>query len=157
MIVDHEKTILAAQGYCELGMFDDALTELNALPVEAKSHPEAIETRLAILMQARRWKSALTVSRELCLMCPDKNIGYIHAAFCLHELGDTVEARTLLLSGPETLHADPTYHYNLACYECRLGNFDLARVHLDRSFQLDKKYREFAKTDPDLKALRSDS
>ena len=59
------------------------------------------------------------------------------------------------MSGPETLHADPTYHYNLACYECRLGNFDLARVHLDRSFHLDKKYRDFAKTDPDLKALRS--
>ena len=104
MLEGHAKTLLAAQGYCELGMFDDALAELNALPAEAKSHPEAIEMRLAILMQARRWKSALTVSRELCRACPDKNVGYIHAAFCLHELGNTDEARSLLLSGPETLH-----------------------------------------------------
>ena len=155
MIGGHEKALLAAQGYCELGMFDDALAEVNSLPAEAKRDPAAIELRLAILMQARRWKSALTVSRELCRACPEKNIGYIHAAFCLHELGNTDEARSLLLTGPATLHTDPTYHYNLACYECRLGNFDLARVHLDRSFQLDKKYRDYAKTDPDLKALRT--
>ena len=154
MLEGHEKTLLAAQGYTELGMFDDGLAELDTLPEKARRDPTAIELRLAILMQARRWKPALTVSRQLTRACPDKNIGYIHTAFCLHELGKTEEARTELLNGPETLHNEPTFHYNLACYECHLGNMDLARVHLDRSFQLDKKFRDFAKTDPDLKALR---
>jgi predicted Zn-dependent protease len=151
----HEKTLLAAQGYCELGMFEDALAELNTLPDDAQQDSNALELRLAILMQARRWKSALTLSRELCRLAPAKNVGYIHAAFCLHELGKTGQARDLLLSGPETLHKEPAYHYNLACYECRLGNHDLARAHLDRSIQLDKKFREFARTDPDLQALRT--
>ncbi len=154
MLEGHEKTLLAAQGYTELGMFDDGLAELDTLPDKARRDPTAIELRLGILMQARRWKNALTVSRQLTRAVPDKNIGYIHTAFCLHELGKTTEARTVLLTGPATLHSEPTYHYNLACYECHLGNMELARVHLDRSFQLDKKFRDFAKTDPDLQALR---
>jgi hypothetical protein len=43
---------------------------------------------------------------------------------------------------------------NLACYECALGNLGRACAHLDRSFQLDKKFRDFARGDPDLAALR---
>ena len=154
MIEGHEKTLLAAQGYAELGMFDDALAELDSLPEKGQRDPTAMELRLGVLMQARRWKPALTISRRLTRAFPDKNIGYIHTAFCLHELGKTEEARSALLNGPQTLHTEPTFHYNLACYECHLGNMDLARVHLDRSFQLDKKFRDFAKSDPDLQALR---
>lgn len=150
----YSKILLAAQGYCELAMFDDALNELNSLPEEVQQEENAVELRLAILMQARRWKLALTLSHDLCRATPTKNIGYIHAAFCLHELGQTEDARDFLLNGPTTLHTEPTYHYNLACYECRLGNFELARAHLDRSFQLDKKFRQFARTDPDLEPLR---
>ena len=155
MLEGHERTLLAAQGYTELGMFDDGLAELDTLPPKARRDPTAIELRLAIFMQAKRWKQALTTSLQLTSACPDKNLAYIHTAFCLHELGRTDEARAVLLTGPETLHTEPTYHYNLACYECLLGNTQLARVHLDRSFDLDKKFRDFAKTDPDLKALRT--
>jgi len=157
MLEGHERTLLAAQGYGELGMVDEALTELDTLPADMKRHSKVIELRLAILMQARRWTDALQASRDLCNLEPEKTMGYIHAAFCLHELGHTVEARETLLGGPTALHAEPTYHYNLACYECRLGNLDLAQAHLDRSFQLDKKFREFARSDPDLEPLRTKS
>jgi predicted Zn-dependent protease len=143
----------AAQGYCELGMFDDALSELGALPGDAQHHPKVVELRLAICMQARRWQSALSISQELCRVAPQNSTGYIHAAFCLHELGKTAEARDVLLNGPETLHSDPTFHYNLACYECRLGNVEIARMHLDRSVKLDKKFGEIARNDPDLAVL----
>lgn len=154
MLDGHDRTLLAAQGYSELSMFEEALEELDSLPKPAARHPTAIELRTVILMQAKRWKPALDASRDLCRREPEKTSGFIHAAFCLHELGHTVEARDILLAGPNALHIEPTYHYNLACYECALGNFDLARMHLDKSFQLDKKFRDFARTDPDLAALR---
>ena len=157
MLDGHERTLLAAQGYRELGMVEDALSELDGLPAELERHATVLELRLVILMQARRWEQALKASRDFCQIEPEKTIGYIHAAFCLHELGQTIEARDTLLGGPTALHADPTYHYNLACYECHLGNLDLAQAHLDRSFQLDKKFREFARTDPDLEPLRTRS
>ena len=66
----------------------------------------------------------------------------------------TDEVRECLFTGPDALRAEPTFHYNLACYECALGHLDLARMHLDKSFTLDKKMRDFAKSDPDLAALR---
>jgi predicted Zn-dependent protease len=154
MLEGHERTLLAAQGYSELSMFDDAIAELDSLPEKTANNSTVIELRTVILMQAKRWKPALTASRELCRAEPQKTSGFIHAAFCLHELGRTAEARDILLAGPETLHAEPTFHYNLACYECALGHLELARMHLEKSFELDKKFRDFAKVDPDLAALR---
>lgn len=150
----HERTLLAAHGYAELGMLDDALAELETLPAAALAEPTAVEMRLAILMQARRWVDALRTSEVLCKLDPTRNSAFIHAAFCLHELGRTADARDALLNGPPTLHGEATFHYNLACYECALGQIGLARAHLEKSFSLDKKFREFAKTDPDLKPLR---
>jgi tetratricopeptide (TPR) repeat protein len=146
--------LLAAEGYSELGMYDDALAELDSLPDELLGHVEVLKCRTVVLMQARRWKLALTAGRSLCRAAPNETTGFIHAAFCLHELGRTTEARDTLLSGPDLLHSEPTFHYNLACYECALGNLELARLHLEKSIELDKKFREFAKTDPDLAALR---
>ena len=154
MIEGHERTLLAAQGYSELAMHDDALAQLDSLPEETAKNPSVLELRAVVLMQAKRWKPALAVSRELCAMEPAQTSGFIHAAFCLHELGRTDEARECLLAGPDALRAEPTFHYNLACYECALGHLDLARMHLDKSFILDKKMRDFAKSDPDLAALR---
>jgi predicted Zn-dependent protease len=155
MLESYERILLAAQGYSELGMVDDALAEIESLPAEVAEHATVVEMRIHVLRQARRWKLALTASRALCRVAPDKASGFIHTAFCLHELGRTVEARDTLLSGPELLHEESTYHYNLACYECTLGNLDLARLHLEKSFELDKNLREFAKTDPDLAGLRA--
>src|SRR5438445_13238731 len=132
-IEDYQRTLLAAQGYCELGMSTDALAELDSIPEEFHSHATVVELRLIILMQDRRWKAALSAGRELTKIAPQKNIGYIHSAFCLHELGQTEAARKILLDGPQTLHAEPVFHYNLACYECRLGRLDAARAHLDKS------------------------
>jgi predicted Zn-dependent protease len=154
MIDGHERTLLAAQGYSELGMFDDAIVELDSLPEDAARNSTVIELRAVILMQAKRWKPALTASRDLCRAEPEKATGFIHTAFCLHELGRTAEARDVLLGGPETLHIESTFHYNLACYECALGHLDVARLHLEKSIELDKKMRDFARTDPDLAALR---
>jgi len=152
-IEDYQHSLLAAQGYCELGMFADALAELEAMPKNLREHPAVVESRLIILMQAQRWKEALRVGQQLTKLAPDRNIGYIHTAYCLHEIGHTEKARTMLLNGPETLHSEPVFHYNLACYECRLGNHDVARAHLEKSVQLDKKFRDYAKTDPDLAPL----
>jgi tetratricopeptide (TPR) repeat protein len=110
--------------------------------------------RLFVLMRARRWHDALELCARLRRQNPDCTTGYIHGAFCLHELGRTLEAKQLLLTGPPCLLREPTYHYNLGCYDAVLGNLDEASQHLETSFQMDKKFREIAKYDPDLKAIQ---
>jgi predicted Zn-dependent protease len=151
----NQRQLLAAQGYADLGMFDDALRELDALPCDIHDHADVIEARIHVLMRARRWHDALRASERLCLADPEAGTGYVHAAFCLHELGRTLEAKTLLLSGPASLHAHAIYHYNLACYDAVLGNPDEALRSLRQSFRLDDKFRDFARIDPDLKRIRA--
>ncbi len=151
---DFERKVSAAQGYSELGMHREALAELDSLDEKSRERPEILEMRLLILMHLKRWKDALAISRKLCKVAPKSSAGFVHAAYCLHELGRTDDARAVLLSGPPVLANEPTYHYNLACYECALGYLESAREHLEHSFTLDKKFREFAKTDPDLEPLR---
>lgn len=151
---DFERKIQAAQGYSELGMTDEALEELDSIAPPHCERPDFMEMRLLILLHAHRWKEALTAARKLCKAAPASSAGYIHSAFCLHELGRTEEAKSLLLSGPPALLDEPTYHYNLACYECALDNLESAQAHLETTFAMDRKFREFAKTDPDLVKLR---
>jgi len=153
MDIVHQRLLVAAQGYSELGLPELALAELDLLPEDVRQSPIGVESRLSVLMQAKQWKVALGVGRALCQLAPEKTTGYIHAAFCLHELGQSREARELLVSGPAALKAEPTYHYNLACYEAALGNLDEARAHLNVSFAMDRKLKAYARTDPDLRAL----
>ena len=68
-------------------------------------------------------------------------------------MGRTNEAKDLLLTGPSSLLSEPTYYYNLGCYDAVLGNLKEAAQHLETSFQMDKKFREIASLDPDLKAI----
>lgn len=143
----------AAQGYLELGMMDDALVELDSLPAAVQHRAEVLHMRLFIHMQARRWREALEISEVVCRLNPEETAGFIHAAFCLHELGRTAEAKTTLLGGPSALLSEATYYYNLGCYDAALGNIEDAQAHLRVSFKLDKKFREFARTDPDLRAV----
>lgn len=148
-----DKTLLAAQGYFELGMMDEALEELDLLPASLQEGAEVLQMRLFIHMRKKRWPEALDISRTLCRVLPEETMGFIHAAFCLHELRRTDEAKIFLLSGPAALLNEATYHYNLGCYDATLGNVEEAQAHLRKAFQLDGKFREYARTDPDLKPV----
>jgi len=151
-----ERALLAAQGYLELGMAEEALAELSTIPELEIRDPDIVELRLHILMQAKRWTEALSTAEELRRIHPDALPAYIHGAFALHELGRTSEARNLLLKGPEQLRKDPTFHYNVGCYEAVLGNREAALQSLEQSFALDDTYRDFARQDPDLALLREE-
>src|SRR5687767_6564877 len=117
MDIRYQRHLLAAQGYSELGLPELALEELDAVAEELQHDAAMLETRLAVFMQCERYVDAVVVARELCQRTPDRAAGFIHQAYCLHELGDTKGAKEVLLSGPAALKAEATYHYNLACYE----------------------------------------
>ena len=93
------------------------------------------------------------ISRKLCRIAPQYSAGFLHAGFCLHELGKTAEAKKLLLTGPAALLNEPIYYYNMGCYDALLGNVRDAQVHLQTSFKMDASFRELAKKDPDLKVV----
>jgi Flp pilus assembly protein TadD len=151
--VDFERHFRIACGYAELGMARESLKELNAIDLASQDRPEVLQLRLHHLMRKKSWVRALTISRKLCRLAPQYSAGFLHAGFCLHELGKTAEAKKLLLTGPAALLKEPIYYYNMGCYDALLGNLRDAQVHLQTSFKMDSSFRELAKKDPDLKIV----
>ena len=145
----------AACGYAELGMTRQSMAELNAIDPDHQNRPEVLQLRLHHLMRAQKWAQALRVSQKLCRAAPDCSAGFLHAGFCLHELGKTAEAKQLLLKGPAALLKEPIYYYNMGCYEALLGNVKDARINLETSFRMDATFRELAKKDPDLESVKA--
>ena len=134
-------------------MFRESIAELDAIEPRLQNRPEVLQLRLHDLMRKKRWARALQVSQTLCRVAPDSGTGFLHAGFCLHQLGKTVEAKNLLITGPVALLKEPIYYYNMGCYEALLGNVRDAQQNLEISFKMDASFREIAKKDPDLKAL----
>ncbi len=148
-----ERILVAAQGYIELEMAGEALAELDSLGAKDRDREEVLQLRLFVLMRGRLWSQALGICERFRLIFPEGSTGYVHGAFCLHELGRTSEAREILKSGPPSLTREATYFYNLGCYDAVLGNLDEATASLRMSFEMDNKFREIAKYDPDLKSV----
>src|ERR1700724_3911086 len=135
-------------------MTRESIAELDEIECRFQNRPEVLQLRLHHLMHRKSWMRALTVSRKLCQVAPDCGAGYLHAGFCLHELGKTAQAKELLLKGPIALLKEPIYYYNMGCYNALLGNPKSAQVHLLTSFKMDSSFRELAKRDPDLKSVQ---
>ena len=136
-------------------MWRESVEELDAIAPRFQNRPEVLQMRLHHLMRKKRWRLALRVSEALCRVAPDCGTGFLHAGFCLHQLGKTAEAKRLLIQGPIALLKEPIYYYNMGCYEALLGNVKDARVNLQISFKMDASFRELARKDPDLSALHA--
>jgi hypothetical protein len=61
--------------------------------------------------------------------------------------------RLVLLDAVERMPGAPLMHYNLACYECQLGDLEVAKARLQHAFKLYSSLREKALEDEDLKPL----
>jgi len=153
-MTETERNILAAQGYVELGLFDEARLVVENLPEEVLSRVDVVEISLLCLMAEQRWEEALALTLKLCESEPTEPGGFIHAAYCLHELQRTTEAIDLLCRGPSTLRSKAVYYYNLGCYHACLGQVESALKLLRQSFEMDGGLRSVARKDPDLDLLR---
>lgn len=154
-MTESERRIIAAQGYVELGLYEEAEAELSALPGAMRERVDVIEILLLCLMGRHRWQEAHALAARLCQQEPAEPGGFIHAAFCLHELGRTAEAVAVLSGGPVALRTKAVYYYNMGCYHARLGNFDQSLSYLERAFEMDGDLRQHAKRDRDLDCLRA--
>jgi len=148
-----KQILRAASGWLELGMPVDALLELRNLDEEDGRKRGAMDLKLAAQMAAEDWRSAVETAMTLCEMAVDEPSHFVNVAFCLHELGQTEEAKKWLQRGPEALTEMPVFHYNMACYLWTLGEKERARNHLAKAVEMDESFEESARNDKDLVGL----
>ena len=152
---ERQRILAAVEGFADLGLPDMAWEELESLSRQDRQRPEVKEMELCLYIRERRWDDAIPLGLTLCATLAERPTVFIHTAYALHESHRTEEARALLLSAPDSLHSDPLFHYNMACYLAVLGYLRDAEPLLIKALQMDEKLRRHARTDPDLKDLRS--
>jgi len=147
------KRLEAAIGYLDLDLPDEAWRELDQIEPPEHDLPEIMFGRVDVRMRQKRWTEAVKLADELCAQHPDHHAAYISRSFCLHSLGRTADARQKLLEAPRSIIQVPVYHYNLACYECQLGNLTDAKRYLVHAFGMHSNFLEIASADKDLEPL----
>jgi len=148
-----QKRLLSARGYVELGMFIEANEEIEGIDPLCRCLPVVLATRLAIYNALRKWELAQVVAQKLAKFDPDDPQWPISLAYATRRAESIEAARAILLKALRKHRANATIHYNLACYECQLGDLPAAKGYLKRAFDLAPTFRSTALDDPDLEPL----
>jgi len=148
----------AAQGWAELGNYDEAAVELEGITAALRSHPEALVVSWKICAHVKQWPACVEIGEAIVQLAPQKVFGWIHRSFALHELKRTREAFDLLLPAVEKYPKEWTIPYNLACYACQLGELKEAWSWLEKAIDLagESDIRPQALSDPDLGPMWGD-
>lgn len=148
MIDDQYKMgLMAAEGYLELGMTDDAMREFMNLPREAKFSIEGLTLLMEIHRAEEEWPEMESVAERLWAADPGNVVRWIDWAQALRLANSINSARILLLEALERFPEEGLVHYHLACCECQLGNLPSAREHLMESKKRCRICRVLALTD----------
>jgi tetratricopeptide (TPR) repeat protein len=147
--------VLAASGWLDLGNSAEANLELEKIAPEWQHHPHVLQTRWLVSADQKDWEKALAAAADLVRTEPDEPLGWVHQSYALHELKRTREALDQLLGVIDKFPTNATMRYNLACYECQLGNLPQARTWLEHAYRLGERseMQAMALQDPDLKPL----
>ena len=72
--------------------------------------------------------------------------------------GGIAQARAILIQAWQTFPEEKIIAYNLACYDCQLGDLNAARLWLEKACVLGnaRKIKHMARQDPDLEPLWPD-
>jgi predicted Zn-dependent protease len=147
--------VRAAQGWFELGNHLEAIEELNAIPTALRAHPDVLEVRLKIHAKEAEWEQCAHIAEALVVLAPDRPCGWIHRSYALHELNRTGAALKALLPAVSRFPRAAIIPYNLACYNCQMGDLGNARAWLKMAFCLEgaADLKQTALNNPDLEPL----
>lgn len=148
-----QRHLTAADGYVDLGMRLDANAELEEIDPEVRHLPEVLDVRLKICSALEKWDLMQVVASKLASYDPDHIQWTVSWAFATRRAVGIAAAREILLAAVERHPNAAVLHYNLACYECRLGDVEVAKARLHHAFKLDAKFRLLALDDEDLAPL----
>ncbi len=148
-----QRILHAADGYLTLGLPDEALREVRALPTLERKAPTVRLVEIRALLHLHRWSAAEKLSRQSAALFPQEEEFTVQRAFALHRMEHGEEAVAVLHSAPDWIRRTGILHYNLGCYEAQLGNLVAARQCIDTAIQINAEMKKRARIDPDLAGL----
>ncbi len=153
LLPDDQRHLTAAEGYADLGMYLDANAELEEIDAEVRHVAEVLTVRLEIYRGLEKWELMRTVAARLAAYDPEEAQWPLSQAYATRRAESIEAAKCILLEAVERHPKEPILHYNLACYECQLGDIEVAKARLAHAFKLAPKCRLMALDDEDLAPL----
>jgi len=149
--------VSSATGWLELGNPQEAEVELGNVAPKYRSHPDVQEVQLEIYLKSKQWEKAVSLAESL-RNSNSKNAQYwIHLAYAKRRQtgGGISAAKEVLLSAQAQFPKEQIIAYNLACYECQLGNLEPARKWLGDAVKIGNAthIKQMALADVDLEPL----
>lgn len=148
-----QKVLTYANGYRELSMFDESLAELDTLSEKLLTQKKHTQMRVAILMEAKRWKDALPYANRLASVESNDPSDLVNLAYITRRANSIEGARIILENAARRFPNEAIIQYNLGCYCCCTQELDTATQHLKRAFALDPSFIETSVNDKDLAPL----
>jgi hypothetical protein len=160
--VEEMRHLEAAEGWLGLGLPDDASAELENITPALKAHPHVLKLRWRVFAEAGKHYSAFAVADGLARLLPEEPEPFLWRSYSARRMkqGGLQMAIELLLTVVNQFHNEPVFPFNLACYNCQLGNLEVARSWLHVAFEVAERngttqhWATKALDDPDLEALR---
>jgi tetratricopeptide (TPR) repeat protein len=151
---DAEELYEEALGRFETGRYGEALDNLNRLLEMYPDHPQVLFTRAATYDAMERYDEALADYDRILSMYPDDPDTLNNKGNVYLDVGRLDEAWALYHRALQVRPNDPCTIYNLACVLAQRGDITGALSPLAQAIELDPKYAEMAKSDPDLEPMR---
>jgi len=142
-----------AEGYVFLGLYREALEEIEHLPDCEQDDCDVMIAHVRILLHLHRWRKAARLSAQGEALYDSEDEFTVQRAFALHQLKKSEAAARVLLAAPEWIRRTGILHYNLACYEARWGNLTVARQCVQAAIKINSAIKKNARQDPDLAEL----
>jgi predicted Zn-dependent protease len=147
----------AAVGWLELGNHIEADAELDNITPALRSSPDVLGIRWLIYAKELKWDACKNIARAITTQAPARVAGWLHYAYSTRRAtGGSVQAAFDILSSvADKFPEEPTVLYNLACYQCQLGNLPEAWNLLEKAFDTGdpKRLKLMAQDDKDLEPL----
>lgn len=151
--IETQRALNAADGYLYFTLLDEALAELKAIPDAEQKQAAVMLARIRLLLHKKEWRSAEALSARGLGLHPEEGEFTVQRAFALHQMDKGEKAEQVLMSAPDWIRRTGILHYNLACYEARLGDKSTAQKCIDTAIQINAGIKKSARMDPDLQSL----
>lgn len=149
------KRISYALGYLGLGKINEASDELESIEGEDRHSIPVMLARIELYMEAKDWELLVAVAKGVAKADPKQERAWIAWAYGQRRHTSLPEAKVVLLEAEK--HHGKTcalLHFNLACYECQLGDIEAAKTRLRQACKLGgKQFKAMALDDEDLKTM----
>jgi lipopolysaccharide biosynthesis regulator YciM len=150
------RRLLAASGFCELGLFQEAVEELEGLPAEARETRGVLVVWLDVYQGWQKWAEASAIAMRLAETEPEESNWQVALAYATRRSQGLASARDILIQASEKFPNCATIQFNLACYDAQLGHLSEARKRLRQAIQINQDFAGLARTDPDLEPIRGE-